>query len=289
MCDTEAAIKDAGPPTAILGFCVSFSSHSWRVIMPNILDYHSSVTSELDAVKDRIRNLVAHWPADGEWKEAALRTVLRGRLPAGTLVGRGFIVARDSSSTQIDLLVLKPEKPTLFRDGELVIVTPDVPRVIAEVKTKLEGPAAWYEVVKKLAAHGQFCRKVNNEPWLGLFVYEGNPLQADNVLDALSRIYEETGIPINCVTCGHDIFVRHWPVDEYEPGDDPVADAKRQYWRAYNLNGLSPSYFTSNLVDAICNVDRKETDYAWFAYPDGKRPHIIAEKQAPAKKRRGKR
>ncbi|HEV2396079.1 MAG TPA: DUF6602 domain-containing protein [Candidatus Sulfotelmatobacter sp.] len=258
--------------------------------MPNILDYHRSVTSELDAIKDRIRNLVTHWLTDGEWKEAALRTLLRGRLPAGTLVGRGFIVARDSSSTQIDLLVLKPEKPTLFRDGELAIVTPDVPRAIAEVKTKLEGMNAWYEVVNKLAMHGQFCKNVaNNEPWLGIFVYEGSPSQTDNILDAMHRTYQETGIAINCVTCGYDVFVRYWPIGEYEPGDDPVADAKRQYWRAYNLNRLSPSYFTSNLVDAICNVDREETDYAWFAFPNGKRPHIIAEKQAGAKKRRRKR
>jgi len=257
--------------------------------MPNILDYHRSVTSELDAVKDRIRNLVTHWPTDGEWKEAALRTLLRGRLPSSTLVGRGFIVARDSSSTQIDLLILKPEKPALFRDGELAIVTPDVPRAIAEVKTKVEGQNAWYEVVNKLAAHGLLCKKVaNNEPWLGIFVYEGTSAQTGNILDAIHRAYQETGTPINCVTCGYDVFVRYWPMGEYEPGDDPVTDANRQYWRAYDMNRLSPSYFASNLVDAICNVDRKETDYAWFAFPNGKRPHIIAEKQTDVKQRRKK-
>lgn len=258
--------------------------------MPNIFDYHKSVTSELDAVKDRIRNLVTHWLTDGEWKEAALRTVLRARLPAGTLVGRGFIVAREHTSTQIDLLVLKAERPTLFRDGELAIVTPDVPGAIAEVKTALAGPSEWYDVLKKVATHGQFCKKVaNNEPWLGVFVYEGNTLQAANALDALSRVYDETRVAVNCISCGYDMFVRYWPVGEYEQGDDPAADAKRRYWRAYHLNGLSPSYFTSNLVDAICNVDRKETDYAWFAYPNGKRPHIIAERRAEAKRNRTKR
>jgi hypothetical protein len=88
--------------------------------MPNIRQYHESVTSELDAVRNRIRNLVTHWLTDGEWKEAALRTVLRRHLPSSVAVGRGFIVGRDHSSTQIDLFVLRPEKPTLFRDGELV-------------------------------------------------------------------------------------------------------------------------------------------------------------------------
>ena len=96
--------------------------------MPNIRQYHESLTLELDALKNRIRNLVAHWPTDGEWKEAALRTMLRRHLPGNALVGRGFIVGRSYSSTQLDLLVLRPDKPTLFRDGELAIVTPDVPK-----------------------------------------------------------------------------------------------------------------------------------------------------------------
>src|SRR5260370_4696277 len=248
--------------------------------MPNILDYHASLTLELDALKNRIRNLVTQWPTDGEWKEAALRTVLRRHLPGGILVGRGFMVGRECSSTQIDLLVLLQGKPTLFRDGELAIVTADVPGAIAEVKTKLEGPAAWYEVVKKLPDDGKFCKQVaKNEPWLGVFAYEGNDSQVDNILDAICRVSKETGIAVNCVTCGYNLFVRYWPVGEHEPGDS-AADAKRKYWRAYKLNQLSPSYFVSNLIDAICNVDRYETDYVWFAHPDGKRPHFLAEQRA---------
>jgi hypothetical protein len=255
--------------------------------MPNIRDYHESLTLELDALKNRIRNLVAHWPTDGEWKEAALRTVLRRHLPGGTLVGRGFIVGREQSSSQIDLLVLRQEKPTLFRDGELAIVTPDVPGAIVEVKTKLEGAAAWYEVVTKVAEHGKFCKLAKNEPWFGVFAYEGNASQVDNILDAVCRVRKETGIAINCVTCGYDLFVRYWPEGQYEPGDDSVGDANREYWRAYELHRLSPSYFISNLVDAICKVDRNETDYVWFAHEGGKRPHMLAERRgedcAPAR------
>ena len=98
---------------------------------PDFQTYHKSLTEELYSVKDRIRNLVEHWPTDGEWKESALRTVLRRHLPDQVLVGRGFVAARNYSSTQIDLLVLRPPKPTLFRDGDLVIVTPDVPVALA--------------------------------------------------------------------------------------------------------------------------------------------------------------
>jgi hypothetical protein len=196
-----------------------------------------------------------------------------------TLVGRGFIVGRQHSSTQIDLLILKQDKPTLFRDGDLVIVTPDVPGAIAEVKTSLEGPGAWYEAATKLAKHADACKRIaENEPWLGIFAYEGADSQADNILNALCQVYNETGIAINCVSCGYNLFCRFWPIDESEPGDS-AADANREYWRAYALNHLSPSYFISNLIDAICNVDRQETDYVWFALPNGKRPTMLLEKR----------
>jgi hypothetical protein len=247
--------------------------------LPDFVEYHKSITSELDSVKNNIRNLVTHWLTDGEWKEAALRTVLRRHLPNGTVVGRGFIVEPEQSSTQIDVLVLKQGKPTLFRDGELTIVTPDVPGAIAEVKTRVQGGQGWYDVIKKLADHGVLCKRVaKNEPWLGVFAYEGGPAQVDNILDSLRQVHKETGIAVNCVTVGKDLFVRYWPAGEYEPGGDDVADARRTYWRAYELHLLSPSYFFSNLIDSVCNVDRTETGYAWFAYRDGKQTHMIAER-----------
>ena len=248
--------------------------------MPNFRDYNKSVTSELDAVKDRIRNLVRHWSTDGEWKEAALRSVLRRHLPSSATVGRGFIVGPDQSSTQIDLLVLRPDKPTLFRDGELAIVTPDVPGAIAEVKTSISGPAAWHETALKLAEHGRCCAQVsNNAPWLGIFSYEGCVSQADQILEAVCRVQMDTGIAINCVTCGYDLFVRYWPHGEYEPGDNPSMDQNTEFWRAYDLKRLSPSYFISNLVHAICNVDRNKTDFAWCAHQGGKRPYMLGEKR----------
>ena len=151
--------------------------------MPDLISYHQSVTAELDATKNRIRNLVTHWATDGEWKEAALRTVLRRHLPTGISVGRGFVVGREFTSTQIDVLILKTGKPFLFRDGELSIVTPDVPAAIVEVKTRIEGPARWDDVFEKLAATATACKQVsNNEPWLGVFAYEGDLTQVEHAL-----------------------------------------------------------------------------------------------------------
>ncbi len=118
--------------------------------MTDLIRYHKSITSELDSVKNRIRNLVSHRLTDGEWKEAALRAVLRRHLPEGSFVGRGFVVGREYSSTQIDLFVLRPEKPMLFRDGDFAIVTPDAPGAIVEVNTRLRGESEWYDTAKCL-------------------------------------------------------------------------------------------------------------------------------------------
>ena len=40
--------------------------------------YFESLTAELVAVKDRIRNLIGgrYWPGDGQWKESVIRSVL---------------------------------------------------------------------------------------------------------------------------------------------------------------------------------------------------------------------
>ncbi len=91
--------------------------------MPNYLEYHKSLTDELYGLKDESGILLKHWTTDGEYKEAALRTVLRRHLPSSLVVGRGFIVTEQSSSTQIDLLIADGSKPTLFREGDLMFVT----------------------------------------------------------------------------------------------------------------------------------------------------------------------
>lgn len=81
----------------------------------NPADYYRSVTLELDALKSRVRNLIAdgHWPTDGEWKESVLRTVLRRHMPSTTGVGRGFIISQAGASTQIDVLLYDTGRPVL--------------------------------------------------------------------------------------------------------------------------------------------------------------------------------
>lgn len=246
--------------------------------MPNFLEYHKSLTDELHALKDRIRNLAEHWPTDGEHKEAALRTILRRHLPESLIVGRGFIVTENSSSTQIDLLIVDGNKPTLFRDGDLMFVTPDCVRAVIEVKTSLRSSADVTECAIKLAEVGKLCRE-NGEavPWLGIFSYEGTLGQDEPLLNAVESAHEQTDVVINCFAYGKDRFVRFWAKGEIERGDQPGAE-NAEKWRAYRLDHLASAYFVGNVVDALSSLSRKNNAFAWYPLSDGKRVHMQAER-----------
>src|SRR4051794_19120511 len=118
---------------------------------PNFLAYHKSITAELTALKDRLGNLVVHGYTTGAFKEAILRSVLRKHLPANLRIGRGFIVTRDSQSTELDLIVVDQSKPVLFEDGDLLVVTPDSVRAVVEVKGTFESEGKLKEALNTLS------------------------------------------------------------------------------------------------------------------------------------------
>src|SRR5260370_33239554 len=93
----------------------------------NLERYFKSLGREVEALKTRVRDLKdsTHWLTDGEWKESVLRTILRRNLPETIAVGRGFVISEHHSSHQLDVLIYERSAPALFKDGELVFVTPD--------------------------------------------------------------------------------------------------------------------------------------------------------------------
>ena len=179
---------------------------------PNFTAFHKSVSEELYSVKDRIRSLVSHWPTDGESKEVALRSVLRRHLPGSVTVGRGFVVTAHESSTQVDILVVDAAKPTLFKDGDLLIVTPDAVKGAIEVKTELRTRREVAEALTKLSTVEDMCRGATgrDQVWTGLFVFEGDGQTAPRLLGGLADAYAKTRRKVNCISAGKDTFVRYW-------------------------------------------------------------------------------
>lgn len=235
---------------------------------PDFTAFHQSVTEELYSVKDRIRNLVCHWPTDGEHKEVALRSVLRRHLPQSVIVGRGFVVSKTESSTQVDILVVDARRPTLFRDGDLLIVTPDTVRGVIEVKTKIDSQSIMSEVLIKLAKVKEMCQNGNrrNPVWAGLFIFDSNSTSSSQrILCGIANANSQIHQPINCISAGKHTFVRYWPKGEIVQGIEPGP-----VWHAYDLDGVAPSYFMGNLIDSVGSVDNSTAGFAWFPVIGGK-------------------
>jgi len=230
--------------------------------------YHKSIASELRAVKDRIRNLIGdrHWQSDGEHKEAVLRRVLRTHLAQSLEVGGGFVCAEHGTSTQVDILITRRNKPTLFREGETLLVTPDSVACLIEVKTRIDGNLE--SVFSKLADNAELVRKSNPACVVGLFVFEslnGNNIHA-KLLEHIQRTSRgNKDRVVNWVSVGPDVFVRYW--EDGSAIDSPVNGA---VWHSYELNNLSHAYFVSNVVWDTCSDPDPQMQYAWFPVEGGK-------------------
>jgi hypothetical protein len=248
-------------------------------VAADFVKYHKSIADELKATQNRIRNLIgqSHWLTDGEHKEAVLRKVLRSCLPESLHVGRGFVCYEAGSSTQLDILITKRDNPTLFKDGELVMVTPDCVEAIVEVKTKQDSPGELTDTLTKLAGQVQRVRqaKPDGRCWAGLFVFD-EPSHKDyerckaRSSALLSAIYGASGGDesrvVDCVALGLEIFARYWPEgvsqDSTHPDRPPV-------WHSYifkrGTHGkLAPAYFVSNLVWEVSPDIPLEMQFAWF-------------------------
>jgi hypothetical protein len=94
-----------------------------------------SVTARLDAAREFIR----HNPTRGSVAENALRTLLREFLPHRCEIGSGFMLASDGMiSKQLDLIIFdRLEDAPLYRDGDIVIVSPGSVHMAIEVKSVL--------------------------------------------------------------------------------------------------------------------------------------------------------
>ncbi len=235
--------------------------------------YFRSLTAECETLKDRVRHLVndAHWPTDGEWKESVLRSMLRRSAPESVTVGRGFVVNQDRCSTQIDVLIYDNSMPILYRDGDLVFVTPTACRGIVEVKSSTTA-REFQRAAVKLAENAQFIRENSGDyhSFVGLFSYDIRGNNGRAILDGLvDAAHGNSARLINHVSLGSSKLVKFWQAD-------PEGDQRRlsyNRWHAYHLERMAPGYFIHNL---LLNVSKKlaaQRDRSWFP-PQGKEAYV---------------
>ncbi len=244
----------------------------------NFLAYHQSLATELTAVKDRVRNLIQHWPTDGAFKESALRIVLRRHLPETLQVGTGFNVSRcGECSTQIDLLIVDRSYPTLFKEGDLLIVTPSAVRAIIEVKTKLS-QNKFQKVLDNVAKCKLLCWEslTYNKIFTGLFVYESAKNdQSKNLNRAVKKVNDAKLGYIDAISYGHDIFgmLHEW----FELPDRPRL---QNVWVLWRVPDMAPGYFISSILGKLLASAIIDDGEVWAPIQIGNNPIAYIDPQS---------
>lgn len=228
-------------------------------------ELYKSIAQEFNSVKSRLELIIGtntHLGENGSYRERLLIEVIRKNLPSSTRVCTGFIVKQEIdlnsteqrfySSSQQDILVLKPNSQVLF-DYENVVVAP-IESVLAkiEVKTSLIAPINIYSTDNRSLI--QILKKMNDinfentDIFNGLFVYNFNANRFHNSCNETEQIMDvlQEGSGINYfVALGDELFYR-----------SITPESGQAFDLYYFSENLSFGYFISNLrahVEKIIN------------------------------------
>jgi len=211
-------------------------------------------------LRDRVRCFIhgGHWPTDGEWKETVLRSFLRKNLPQPLEVGRGFIIGKERASTQIDVLIYDSSKPVLFRDGDLVFITPDAARGIIEVKSSLNN-STYRECVSKLTSTIEFIKfELRAYCFFGIFSFESS-VDCDVALNQLQDSSRgDAKLIIRMVCLGDSDLILYW---YHEPTHAGMGAAR---WHFYHTQDLAFGYFLHNCLEFASPRSTGENKELWF-------------------------
>ena len=209
----------------------------------DIESYFRSITSEFNALKNRVRNLIddAHWLTDGEWKESVLRSALSKSVPESVRVGRGFIISGAGVSSQIDVLIYRSDSPLYFKDGDLVFAPPEAILGIIEVKTRLTKSTLKQAVTKLGDIREHLYRSLHSRPLVALFSYEEELPKNEEVLEVVREI-ENAEELVNLICLGHSRLIKYYSTN---PNGNHVIYEK---WHSYTLNHMAPGYFLHDIL-----------------------------------------
>ena len=186
--------------------------------------------------------------------------MLRRNLPDTVGVGNGFVVAGDRSSHQLDILIYDRSAPVLFRDGDLVFVTPDAVRGIIEVKSSVTA-TSFRRAAIKLAEDIELVRlHPNSRAFAGFFSYENGDAQIDRYLQAVVDSCSTWNRRLDFVCIGQSYFLRYW-------NEDPETGRRMiQSWHSYDLPEMAVGYFVNNVVDAVVPHSVGPNQFVWFPH-----------------------
>ncbi|WP_230135959.1 DUF6602 domain-containing protein, partial [Peribacillus frigoritolerans] len=242
-----------------------------------IEEFQKTLSRELIAIKDRVRNLIgdAHWGEEGRYKESILKNVISRFLPRNLSLGTGFIITMESEqiirSSQIDLIIYDNSYPLLFSEGDFIITTPESVRALIEVKTSI----ASGDIIGIISKATENALLAPKSKFNGIFAFErsGIKIQRSKINSNLRQAFYESKGAVNHLCLGENIFIKYWKSGEKDP---LLVD---NLYSFYDIHELAFSYFISNLIE--CVAPEKVFDKSWFLYPikkpNGKEDALIID------------
>jgi len=198
-----------------------------------------------------------------------LRSFLARRLPETVGVGRGFVLTANGPTTQCDIILYNKSAPTLFKEGELVFLTPDAVLGIIEVKSRVDRTVL-RQVLEKFADIGAKLGSEREHCFFGAFSYESTFRQETVILEELRDICDHETKIMNLLSLGCSTFVRWW---KHSPEGGPQ---HYERWHAYHLERMSAGYFIANVVDFVCPESVGSNSWLWFP-EEGKESKKVAD------------
>lgn len=233
-------------------------------VTPDRNRYLVSLTEELSAQSTRVRDLIGsrHWLSDGHHKEYVLGSVLRRHLPAGILLGRGFVISPTDSaqcSSEQDLLVVDcTREAPIFDQGGLIIVFPNQVLAAVSVKTTL-GPsevATSVEGLNSVRSLVNLASPDSSDFWCGIYCFEVNQAVSKNPhlpCKYLSDAFAKYPVRVSPLSTHHHI-----------PGPDLLCASQDVVYKVQpreadgtprivglSCNGLATAVFLGNLLDHL--------------------------------------
>lgn len=238
--------------------------------MLKYLEFQKSISKELIAVKDRVRNFIGdhHWGEDGHYKESVLMQTLRNYLPDTVRVGTGFVISDEQCSTQIDIIIYLASVTPFFKSGDFIIIEKSGVKGIIEVKTRLNKYGV-SDVVRKAHQNGEL---IGFSIFNGIFAYETDLCAyGDHLPPADMSALEHHKGRVNNVAFGADIFLKYWP-------RDGLPQNRSEHISFYDLPDLAFGYFISNLAEDVSGI-RLNEERQRYSYPveGGKETRRIPE------------
>ncbi len=229
------------------------------MIVENRQAFLESMSAELDAQADRVRQLIGarHWLTDGSHKEGLLHEFLIQRVPSSIAVARGFITnttATGRCSKEQDLLLIDTyaEAP-LFQSGDIAVTTPTYVMGSISVKSSFSTNVLDDSIEGLSTISEALDPGVVRQMWLGVYFFDttGGSCSLRHAVERTAASAELR----RALEFGAELVVRATPSIIIRAS---MANAGLITATGYRINRLATAVFLTRLLSHIARMRKLE-------------------------------